>query len=362
MPQIITDQQKAEPLRAAIIGVGFIGTVHARAARSAGAEIAGVGAGSEAEARSGANDFGATRIYTSPEDAASDDTIDVVHVCTPNAFHEPYARAAIAAGKHVICEKPLGVDLAEATALRDLAARVGVVAAVPFVYRFHPMVREFRDRVQRGRLGSLRLLHGSYLQDWMADPTSANWRSDGSLGGESRAFADIGSHWCDLMEFVSGEHIARLCASLNFGPEDPSTEDGAAVLFETHSGVTGSVLVSQISRGHNNGLVLEIDGELASARFDQERPDVLEFNDGDGSHLLHRGATGLSEPATALTLLPTGHNQGFNDAFGLFVADTYAAIRGEQREALPSFDDGQRAATLVDAVLRSAKSLAWVDL
>ena len=356
------EHRSSAPLRVAVIGVGFIGAVHARAARLAGARIVGVAAGSPVAARRAADALGVAKTYSSPADVADDTTVDVVHVCTPNALHEPYAHAAIAAGKHVICEKPLGIDLPEAAALRDQARRAGVVATVPFAYRFHPMVREFRERVRRGDLGPLRLAHGSYLQDWMADPASANWRSDGALGGTSRAFADIGSHWCDLMEFVSGDRITRLSAALSFGTFDGSTEDAAVLVFETRGGATGSMLVSQISRGHNNQLTLELDGRLASARFDQERPDILEFTGEDGSRVLHRGSPTLSAAASQLTVLPAGHNQGFNDAFGLFVAHTYDAIRGAGPDGLPTFDDGWRAAAVVDAVLRSARSGQWVEI
>ena len=352
-------------LRAAVIGVGFIGSVHERAIRLAGAELWGVGASSTSAGHAAAQRLGVDRIYTTPEEVAADDAVDVVHICTPNWLHRPFATAALDAGKHVICEKPLGIDLAEALELRDRAQEVGAVAAVPLVYRFYPMVRELRSLVQGGLLGQLRVIHGSYLQDWLADPSVDNWRRDPAIGGESRAFADIGTHWCDLAEFVTGEAIESVSASFICGDRDRSgdqpvrTEDGAIVQFETVGGVAGSVLVSQISRNHQNRLLLEVDGALASASFDHERPDLLRFADGDGARTLHRGSATNSPAAAALNLLPAGHPQGFNDAFSAFVAQVYDAIRdgsGMRADGLPTFDDGVRAAAIIEAVLESARS------
>ena len=202
------------PLQAAIAGTGFIGRIHARSARLAGAQLAGVAASSPESARAAAAELGADRAFDSAEELVRDPDVDVVHVCTPNHLHLPLAEAALAAGKHVICEKPLALDVAGAQRLVDAAADSGRHAAVPFVYRYYPTVREARERVASGQTGALRLLHGTYLQDWLLRPDDANWRVDEQLGGASRAFADIGSHWCDLAEFVSGHRIARLSARL----------------------------------------------------------------------------------------------------------------------------------------------------
>ena len=141
-----------------------------------------------------------------------DPEVDVVHICTPNHLHLPLAEAALAAGKHVVCEKPLALDAAGAERLVAAAAESRRQAAVPFVYRFYPTVREARERVRAGETGAVHLLHGTYLQDWLLRPEDDNWRVDESLGGASRAFADIGSHWCDLAEFVTGQRLTRLSA------------------------------------------------------------------------------------------------------------------------------------------------------
>ena len=204
----------ASTLRAGIAGSGFIGAVHARSARRAGARITAVAASSLQSAQTAARALGAERALASAEELVEDPDIDVVHICTPNHLHLPLAEAALAAGKHVICEKPLALDAAGARRLVEAAAGTGLQAAVPFVYRYYPTVREARQRVRDASTGELRLLHGAYLQDWLLRPDDDNWRVDETLGGRSRAFADIGSHWCDLAQFISGHRITRLSARL----------------------------------------------------------------------------------------------------------------------------------------------------
>jgi predicted dehydrogenase len=199
-------------LRAGIAGTGFIGAVHARSARLAGARLVGVAASSAASAAEAATRLGAEKSFATAAALVESDDIDVVHICTPNHLHAPLAEAALATGKHVVCEKPLAPDVTAAQRLVDTATAANRQAAVPFVYRYYPTVREARERVRTGVTGPLRLLHGSYLQDWLLRPEDDNWRVDGDLGGASRAFADIGSHWCDLAMFISGHRITRLSA------------------------------------------------------------------------------------------------------------------------------------------------------
>src|SRR3954454_21255441 len=199
-------------VRVAIAGTGFIGAVHARSARLAGARLVGVAASTPESARRAQDALGAERAFDSAQALAESPDVDVVHICTPNHLHVALAEAALAAGKHVVCEKPIALDGAGAQTLTDAADRAGRIASVPFVYRYYPTVREARERVRTGVPGPIRLLHGSYLQDWLLRPEDDNWRVDAALGGASRAFADIGSHWCDLAEFVSGQRITRLSA------------------------------------------------------------------------------------------------------------------------------------------------------
>jgi predicted dehydrogenase len=370
--------------RVAIAGTGFIGAVHARSARLAGARLVGVAASTPASARRAADALGAERAFADAEELATSPDVDVVHICTPNRLHVPLARAALAAGKHVICEKPIALDGAGAQALADAAASSGRIATVPFVYRYYPTVREARERVRTGVSGPIRLIHGSYLQDWLLRPEDDNWRVDAAEGGASRAFADIGSHWCDLAEFVSGHRIARLSARMltalperlrseahaafasadgHGAPKPVDTEDAALIQFETDGGALGTAVISQISAGRKNRLLLEVDGAEEALEFNQEEPEALWVGRREAVTLLKRDPEHLTAAAARYNVLPAGHPQGYGDCFDAFVAETYGAIEaGAAPDGLPQFQDGLRAARLTDAVLTSAGEERWVDL
>jgi predicted dehydrogenase len=356
----------ADRVRAGIIGAGFMGTVHARAIRRAGGLVARAAGSTPESSRAAAERLGAEFSTAGVEELLAADDVDVVHVCTPNSTHASYVRAAIAAGKHVVCEKPLAVNPAEAEELVRLAADAGVTATVPFVYRFYPTVREARARVADGTAGPVRLLHGSYLQDWLAADSDDNWRVDAAAGGPSRAFADIGVHWCDLVEFVSGHRITRLAAQTviavpSRGGRAVQTEDAAVVLFETDRGAVGNVTISQITPGRKNRLWFSVDGASESLTFDQENPESLWIGGRQVNQVLLRGADD-SPAAARYSTVPAGHPQGYQDCFDAFVADTYAALAGEPPEGLPTFDDGLRAARLTAAVLESASRQDWVEV
>ena len=344
-----------------------MGEVHSRASRAAGAILAGLTSSSMASSERVVGALGFEKAYDSAGDLLADDTIDVVHVVTPNATHLEFALAAIRAGKHVVCEKPLATSTADAARLAAAAAAAGVTATVPFVYRFHPMVREARARVRAGETGRLLSIQGSYLQDWLLAPSDDNWRVDEKLGGPSRAFADIGSHLCDLTEFVTGDRISRVQALKRtvFDQRATSrgitTEDLVAVLVETRGGAIGTLLVSQVAPGRKNRLHLEVSGSAESIGFDQEDPETLWLGRRTGSQLLRRNQEELSADAVRLSLLPPGHPLGYQDAFNAFVADSYAAVAGQAPEGLPTFDDGLRAVSLTDAVLESARSGYWIE-
>jgi predicted dehydrogenase len=372
-------------LRVGIAGTGFIGGVHARSVRVSGAHLAGVASSRPEMAAAAARALGAERGYASADALIADPSIDVLHICTPNHLHVPLAQAALAAGKHVICEKPLAVDAAGAARLVSAAEAAGVQAAVPFVYRYYPTVREARQLVTSGQTGAVRLLHGSYLQDWLLRPDDDNWRVDPELGGPSRAFADIGSHWCDLAEFISGHRIVRLSARTvtavpqrvrsdgrkAFEAAGPSagdlhaveTEDAAIVLFETDAGAIGSVVISQVSAGRKNRLWIELDGADAALAFDQEQPEELWHGRREKLTLIRRDPAALSPEAARFAVLPPGHPQGYGDCFDAFIADFYAAVLdGTAPAGMPLFADGLRAARVTEAVLASAREQAWVDV
>jgi predicted dehydrogenase len=374
----------SDQLRVGIAGTGFIGNVHARSARLAGARIVAVAASSQESAEAAAASLRADRATASAEELVQDPELDIVHICTPNHLHQPLAEAALAAGKHVVCEKPLAMDAGAAESLVAAAASAGRQAAVPFVYRFYPTVREARERVRTGETGRVHLVHGTYLQDWLLRPEDGNWRVDESLGGSSRAFADIGSHWCDLAEFVTGQRFTRLSArTLTTVPErltggdghafaggdgtgelrQVSTEDAAVVQFETDAGALGSVVISQVSAGRKNRLWFEIDGSEEALAFDQEQPEELWAGRRPSETIVRRDPESLSPAAARYATLPGGHPQGYADCFDAFVADFYeAVVSGDAPDGLPSFADGLRANRITDAVLASAASGEWVDL
>lgn len=355
-------------MNAAFIGGGFMSVVHSRAARAAGARLVGVASRTEEGALVARHELGAEVAYPTWRDLIADDAVDVVHICTPNQSHAEIADAAIAAGKHVICEKPLATSAGDARALAAVAARhPSLVAAVPFVYRFHPLVREARARVRNGTVGRLFSLRGAYLQDWLARATDDDWRADPAQGGPSRAFGDIGSHLSDALEFVTGDPITRLVATMRTVHEDRvvnrgiTTEDLVTLVFTTRSGATGTMHVSQVSIGRKNGLSIEIDGENESLAFDGETPDTLRIGTRTG-FLLRPRSDDIDPEAARYSVVPPGHPQGYQEAFTSFVSDVYAAVGGEAPDGLPTFADGHRAAVITDAVLRSHAAQGWVEV
>jgi predicted dehydrogenase len=375
-----------EPLRVAILGAGMIGEVHYRAALLAGAEVIGVMASSPDRSREVAAGWGVAQAYSDIDDVANSD-VDLVHICTPNASHVPYAIALMQAGKHVVCEKPLGLSREDAEQAAAAAGQSGVVNTVPFAYRFHPMAREMWARVQDESFGEVNLIHGSYLQDWLLHPRATSWRVDPAQGGRSRAFGDIGSHWCDLAEWVTGQRIASLVATTSISiPHRPAataatfsaaesdaplaaveTEDSALILFRTADDVAGSAVISQLAAGRKNRLWLEVDGAQLSVVFDQENAEYLWIGSEVGATVLNRDPNQGSAEQRRLSTLPAGHAQGYAQCFEAFVADSYAAVRalstGEPApEGLPTFADGARAAAICDAMLESASSGTWVTV
>ena len=338
-----------KPIGVGIIGAGFIGRVHAKSARMAGGLLVGVADSTSSLSEALAGDLGFDRVFKQAEDLIADPDVNVVHVCVPNYMHAPLVAQVIAAGKHVVCEKPLAMTVAEAEQLESLAITAGVVAAIPFVYRYYPIVREIRERVRGGQGGRLNVLHGSYLQDWLASEADTDWRVDQALGGASRAFGDIGVHWADLVEFTSGQRITRVCAQLLTvfptrhgagGPVAVETEDAATVSFETDGGAIGSLVLSQVAPGRKNRLWLSLDGTEASFVFDHEEPDTLWIGGRSITQVLSRSPEGLAPAAARYVTLPAGHPQGFQDCFNAFVADCYAAIAGDAPDGLPRFADG----------------------
>ena len=310
-----------------------------------------------------------------------------MHICTPNASHVPYAVALMEAGKHVLCEKPLGVSLEDAQHAAKVAEDTGVINTIPFAYRFHPMAREMRARVQDLRSSAaINLMHGSYLQDWLLNPKATSWRVDPKAGGPSRAFGDIGSHWCDLMEWVTGDRIARLVATTSITIKqrpastaatmsavesdaplvDVQTEDSALIMFRTENDIAGSAVISQLSAGRKNRLWIEVDGMHQSAVFDQELGRAAVDRDRGRRPAAGTRPNHGSAEQRRLSTLPAGHRRATRSASRITsptpTPQWMPRGRGKVPDGLPTFADGARAAEICDAMLRSAASGEWVSV
>lgn len=376
-------------LRAAVIGMGFVGPHHVDAVRRGGiGEVALLVGREDGRTREAADRLGVGRWTVDAATAVADPDIDVVHVCTPNATHEALALAALDAGKHLVIEKPVATDLAAAVRIRDRARAVGRHAVVAFTYRGYPQVRKAREVLAAGTLGDVRLVRGAYLQDWLLDPSVWNWRIDPGLGGSSRAVADIGSHWFDTVEFVTGLRATAVFAELSTfvpvrsGPDGATgtfdgaastgaatavrTEDAAAILVRFDGGASGSVVVSQVSPGRKNDLVVAIDGSLRALEWRQEDPEHLALGGLGGWEVLAR-----EKPATAgpgIPALPTGHPEGWGEAMRDLLRPFYEAVAAGAdpdpalAQPYPTLAAGVRAVAFTEAVVESSRRAAWVPL
>jgi predicted dehydrogenase len=376
--------------RAAVIGVGFVGAQHVEALRRIGVEVAMVASSGEGRARDAARALDVPRWTADWKAAVADPTIEVVHVCVPNDLHRSVVLESLDAGKHVVCEKPLGLDLAEGRELAMAAARSDRVTVLCHNYRFFPMVAELRQRVAAGALGRLSSIRGTYLQDWLLSADATNWRIDAGRGGRSRAIADIGSHWIDLAETVAHveleavmadvstvharrpgyDHVGTFAAGGGDGTDwvQVTTEDQAGLLLRFRGGIKGSLTVSQVAAGHSNDLALSLDGTVGSATWRQERPDELWLGRAGSAEVIVRSPDRLAPGVRHLAHLPAGHNEGWADALRNLLAAAYAAIGGgrdgEQAAAapLPTFEDGVRHLAFGEAALRSAAEGRWVAI
>ena len=378
-----------ENRRAVVVGPGYIGAVHADALQRIGVEVAGfVGTGTDAGRRR-AESFHVP-FFTSLAEALASGPVDCVHITTPNHLHAPLAREAIVAGKHVVCEKPLAIDAVEGEALLRLASHAGIVHAVNFNFRFYTLVRQMREAVRSGSLGPLYLIHGGYLQDWLLFETDWNWRLDQALGGSLRAIADIGSHWLDLVGFVTGQQPGSLCADLatfvpvrrrptrpvetfagkssspdEYEPVSITTEDYGSVLIHFDGGARGAMTVSQVSAGRKNRLELEISGAEAAVSWTSERVEELWIGHrNQANQLLLRDPPVLSPDARAVSTAPGGHAEGYIETHRALFREVYAAIadgRPPAEPQYPTFADGVRSLRLGDAIAASAREQRWVS-
>src|SRR3954464_11157046 len=324
---------------AAVIGTGFIGTVHVEQLRRIGVDVRGVLGSTAERGATRASALNVRRAYRSLDEILADPSVDVVHVTSPNHLHVPQASAILAAGKHVVCEKPLAMTAAESAGLVEQARASGLVNAVNFNIRFYPLHQHMRERVAAGDLGDVRFVTGHYFQDWLLHDTDWNWRLEPDKGGALRAVGDIGSHWLDLLAFITGQRIVSVMAELatfvtsrqeptgpveTFSTERSAhtvtramgTEDVATVLLRFANGACGSLAVSQISAGRKNSLQWEIDGSGGAAAWDSETPDHLWLGHRDGpNEILLRNPALMGAAGRAAAALPGGHVEGFGDTF-----------------------------------------------
>jgi predicted dehydrogenase len=375
--------RRIDELRAGVVGTGFIGAVHVDALRRLGVEVTGVVGSSpeRAEAKRLAP------VYESYEAVLADERVDVVHLTTPNHLHYPQVKAALAAGKHVVCEKPLALTAAQSQELLALADRSGLVHCTNFNIRFYPQVQEARARVQRGDVGDVWSVHGGYLQDWLLLPTDWNWRLDPDQGGELRAVADIGSHWLDLVQFVTGLEVEEVFADLattvpvrqrptarveTFAaagnmervPVAMSTEDLAHILVRFRDGARGSCVISQVAAGRKNAIGIEIGGSRGSLAWRGEQPEELWLGHRDEPNgTLLRNPALMAASSASTTQLPAGHAEGFADTFRELYRAVYRAVAaGEPADDYPTFRAGHAENVLGEAVALSNTDQRWVEV
>jgi predicted dehydrogenase len=369
--------------RVAVIGTGFVAGVHVDALRRLGVEVAGVVGSTPERARAKR----LAPVYDSVEDMLADGGVDVVHVTTPNHLHHPQVKAALAAGKHVVCEKPLAMTSEESGELVELARGSGLVHCTNFNLRFYPLVQQARALVRGGVVGDVWNVHGGYLQDWLLLPTDWNWRLQPEVGGALRAVGDIGSHWLDAVEFVTGLRVAELCADLatvipvrqrptgeveTFAAAGDvervdapmATEDLANVLVRFEGGGRGSMVVSQVSSGRKNSFRFEIDGSAGALAWDGERHEELWLGHRDRpNEVLFRNPALMAHEVRARTGMPAGHAESYADTFRELYRAVYAAIEAgamPDEPDFPTFEDGHRAQVLGDAIADSHRQRRWL--
>lgn len=366
-----------------LVGPGFVAAHHIDAVRRLGdVDIVAIAGSSQQSAEKKARELKVDRAYGDFKSLIADPDVHVVHNTTPNHLHLPVTMAILEAGKHVISDKPLALNADEGRRLRDAAVAAGVAHVVTFNYRGNPLVQQARGMIARGETGPLSFIHGFYLQDWMTDPNVYSWRSDPAKGGVTSALGDIGSHWCDLAEHISGLKITSVLADLTTvistryssgasaeafsreaqakrEPVEVHSEDLASALLRFENGAKGSFSVGQVLPGHKNDLQLEINGRACSLKWKQEQQNELWIGRHDQPNgVMAKDPSLVSPDARRYVHLPGGHQESWADAFMNLISDAYRWIReGGRPEAkpalLPTFEDGYRSACIVEALLRS---------
>ncbi len=378
-------------IKVGVVGTGFIGPAHIEALRRLpNIDVVALCEVNIELATQKAAQLGIERPCTFEQLLAMED-VQCVHICTPNFLHFSQSKAVLLAGKHVVCEKPLAKDLHEAEELVALAAKTGLVNAVHFNLRYYPLVRQMKMMKEKGELGEVYSIIGSYLQDWLFYETDYNWRLEPDKSGDSRAIADIGSHLLDVIEYITGLKTVQVMADFNtvhknrkkplkpletysgkmLAPEDYAdvpinTEDHANVMLRFDNGNTGSVVVSQVSAGRKNQLRLEISGSNKTVAWNSESPNEVWIGARDQANaLLIRDPSLVHEEVRSLITYPGGHNEGFGDTSKQLFKEVYEAVAAGAPPAnpkYPTFADGLRELLICERILESNKKQAWVNV
>jgi len=377
-------------LKAAVLGAGFVGRVHVEGIRRLGSvQVYALGASNKEQARRLGEELHVEKTTDDYHQILEDPEVDVVHVCTPNALHMPMVIDALNAGKHVICEKPLTTSVENARKMVALARDKNLRNCTFHNLRFYPMVQQMRRMCDSGELGEILVLQGTYSQDWLLYDTDWNWRIDSKSNGPSRCMADIGSHWCDMAEHITGLRITSVCADLQtfyttrkrprksietfagktLRPEDYDevpidTEDFGAVVFRMGDRTRGAFTASQVSAGRKNRLNIEVYGSKASVSWDQERPDQLWIGHRNSANqVMVKDPSLMLERARPYADLPGGHSEGYDDTFKQLFRRFYKAVEDPAAPIeYPQFVDGLRQLQILETELSSSAARAWMDV
>ena len=376
------------PAGAAIIGLGFVGKAHLEALRRLGIPVRGILGSSPERTQDAVRELKLDRGYSSLDELVRDASVTAVHICTPNHAHCDQAKAAMEAGKHVLCEKPLAMNTRESASLIELARKLNRVGGVAYNLRYYPLCHEARSMVQRGLIGEPRLMHGSFLQDWLLYPTDWNWRLQPDLGGELRVVADIGTHWLDLLQWITGKRVTGLCADLatvnpmrkrprgrvqtfqqTAGETDEikiTTDDYASILLHFEGNAQGVCTVSQVSAGRKARLWFEVDGSEGSLAWNSEEPNTLWIGRRrEANQEMIKDPSVMSPQARGYAAYPGGHAEGYPDTFVQLFKDFYGYLDGgdfSRPRTFPTFETGHEEMGLCEAIAQSARERRWISL